>query len=114
LVPEQMLSWYPNSTLHCTSDFEIWGPGPPGWWSLRWDSKIWPLVLRDFELRVTALARPRSNCTVIYDPSSRQRGRYKITNLQLCKGYFKEKDKLVTGPRWESDTRTDWPTDCRL
>jgi hypothetical protein len=23
------------------------------------------------------------------------------------------KEKLVTGPRWAPDTRTDWPTDCR-
>jgi hypothetical protein len=32
------------------------------------ESKIWPLILRDFDLRVTALARPGSNCTVIYRP----------------------------------------------
>jgi hypothetical protein len=31
--------------------------------SLRWDSKMRPWVLRDFDPRVTALARPRSNCT---------------------------------------------------
>jgi hypothetical protein len=36
--------------------------GPPGWGSLRWDSKIWPWVLRDFDPRLTALARLRSNC----------------------------------------------------
>jgi hypothetical protein len=48
--------------LYCTRDFEILGPDPPGWWSLRWDSKIRPWVLRDFDLRVTALARPRQNC----------------------------------------------------
>jgi hypothetical protein len=29
------------------------------------------------------------------DPSSRQRGRYKITDLQLSNGNFKEKEKLV-------------------
>jgi hypothetical protein len=32
------------------------------------ESKIRPWVLRDFDLRVTALARPRSSCTVIYRP----------------------------------------------
>jgi hypothetical protein len=32
------------------------------------------------------------------DPSSRQRGRYKITNTQLSEGNFKEKEILVTGP----------------
>jgi hypothetical protein len=30
--------------------------------------KVWPLVLRDFDLGVTALTRPRSNFTVIYRP----------------------------------------------
>jgi hypothetical protein len=46
------------------------------------------------------------------DSSSRQRGRYKITNTQLSEGNFKEKEKLVTGPGWAPDTRTDWPNDC--
>jgi hypothetical protein len=40
-------------------------------------------------------------------------GLYKITNPQLSKGNFKEKEKLVTGPSWAPDTRTDWLTDCR-
>jgi hypothetical protein len=26
---------------------------------------------------------------------------------------FKEKEKLVAGPRWVPDTKADWPTDCR-
>jgi hypothetical protein len=26
---------------------------------------------------------------------------------------FKEKEKLVAGPRWVLDTKTDWPSDCR-
>jgi hypothetical protein len=34
--------------------------------------------------------------TVITGQSSRQRGRYKITNPQLSKENFKEKEKLVT------------------
>jgi hypothetical protein len=34
----------------------------------------------------------------ITDPSSRQRGCYKITNPQLSKENFKEKEKLVKGP----------------
>jgi hypothetical protein len=45
---------------------QIRGPGPPGWGCLIWDSKIWPWVLRDFDLRVIALASTRSNCTVYY------------------------------------------------
>jgi hypothetical protein len=32
---------------------------------------------------------------------------------QLSDGNFKEKQKLVAGPRWVPDTKTDWPTDCR-
>jgi hypothetical protein len=47
------------------------------------------------------------------DPSSRQKGRYKITNPQLSKENFKEEERLVEGPRWVPDTKTDWPTDCR-
>jgi hypothetical protein len=49
----------------------------------------------------------------ITDPSSPQRGRYKITKPQLSKGNFKEKEKLIKGPRWAPDTKTDWPSDCR-
>jgi hypothetical protein len=48
--------------------------------------------------------RPEWDCAgeeqqrqLITDPSSRQRGRYKITNPQLSKDNFKEKEKSVTG-----------------
>jgi hypothetical protein len=34
----------------------------------------------------------------ITDPSSRQRGRYKITNPLMSKENLKGEDKLVTGP----------------
>jgi hypothetical protein len=27
----------------------------------------------------------------------------------MSEGNFKEKEKLVTGPKWAPDTRTDWP-----
>jgi hypothetical protein len=37
----------------------------------------------------------------------------KLTNPKLSKRNFKEKEKLVTGPRWAPDTRADWPTGCR-
>jgi hypothetical protein len=37
----------------------------------------------------------------------------KITNPQLSKENFKEKEKLVAGPRWVPDTKIDWSTDCR-
>jgi hypothetical protein len=49
----------------------------------------------------------------LHDPSSRQRGRYKIPKLQLSRGNFMAKEKFVIGPGWAPDTRTDWPTDCR-
>jgi hypothetical protein len=55
---------------------------------------------------------PEAIVRYIKDPSSRQRGRYKIINLQLSKINFEENEKLV-GPRWVPDTKTDWPTDCR-
>jgi hypothetical protein len=48
-----------------------------------------------------------------FKPSSRQRGRYKITKPQLSTGNFMAKEKLITGHRWVPDTRTDWPTDFR-
>jgi hypothetical protein len=65
--------------------------------------------------------QPKSDCSgeaqkqfysKLSDPSSRQRGHYKI-NTQLSEGNFEEKEKLVTGHRWAPDTKTDWPTDCR-
>jgi hypothetical protein len=55
--------------------------------------------------------RPKSDCS---GKAQKQRGRHKITNTQLSKGHFKEKEKSVTGPRWAPDTKTDWPTDCLL
>jgi hypothetical protein len=39
--------------------------------------------------------------------------RYKIINRNCLKENLKEKEKLVTGPRWAPDAKTDWPTDCR-
>jgi hypothetical protein len=85
----------------------------PGWGSLKWDSQIWPWVLRDFDPRVTALARPRSNCTVNYRPVLSSERALKITNPQLCKENFKKEEKLVADHRWVPDTKTDWPTDSR-
>jgi hypothetical protein len=35
----------------------------------------------------------------------------KTANVKIIS---KEKEeKLVMGPRWRPDTRTDWPTDCQ-
>jgi hypothetical protein len=50
--------------------------------------------------------RPEKDCVgeaqqqkQITDPSPRQKGLHKITNPQLSKGNFKEKEKLVKGTR---------------
>jgi hypothetical protein len=50
-------------------------PGPRGWGSLRWNSKVWLQVLRDSDYWEIALQ--------IADPSSRQRGRPTETRLQI-------------------------------
>jgi hypothetical protein len=48
------------------------------------------------------------------DPTSRQRGRSTATNPQLCKNNLREKSKkLVAGPIWVPDTKTNRPTDRR-
>jgi hypothetical protein len=33
---------------------------------------------------------------------------FDLANPQLSKENFKEKEKLVAGPRWVHDTKTDW------
>jgi hypothetical protein len=55
--------------------------------------------------------RPERDCAgedqqqqQITDPFSRQSVRYKITNPQLSKENFKEKEKLVASLRWVPDT----------
>jgi hypothetical protein len=50
---------------------------------------------------------------VSYRPVLSSRGLYDITNPQLSKQNFKEKETFVAGLRWVPDTKTDWPTDCR-
>jgi hypothetical protein len=47
----------------------------------------------------------------ITDPSPHQRRCPTSTNQQLSKKIIF--DKLVAGPRWEPDTRMDWPSDWR-
>jgi hypothetical protein len=51
--------------------------------------------------------------TVNYRPVLSSERALQITNPQLPKENFKEKEKLVAGPRWVPDTKTDWPIDCR-
>jgi hypothetical protein len=88
-------------------------------------------ILIDYRLILT-------NDTKKRDPTSRQRGHplaglrwwwpaatanYRLVlssemalqnnNLNCLKENLKEKEKLVAGPRWAPDSKTDWPTDCR-
>jgi hypothetical protein len=62
---------------------------------------------------VTALARLRSNCTVNYRTVLSSERALQNNKPATVKGNFKEKEKLVAGPRWVPDTKTDWPT-CKL
>jgi hypothetical protein len=36
-----------------------------------------------------------------------------LQNYKPATAKFKEKEKLVPGPGWGPDTKTDWPPDCR-
>jgi hypothetical protein len=58
-------------------------------------------------VRVTALGRPRSNCTVNYRPVLSSERALQITMPQLSEGNFKKKEKWVAGSRWAPDTKTD-------
>jgi hypothetical protein len=63
---------------------------------------------RDFDPRVTALARTRINCTnkLQMHPLVREGGTHQETRNRQT-----ENKNLVMGSRWEPDTKTDWPTD---
>jgi hypothetical protein len=70
----------------------------------------WSRVLWDLDPRVTALARPRSNCTTKLQthPLVREGALHQEThNCQI------EKKNLVMGSRREPDNKTHWPTDRR-
>jgi hypothetical protein len=51
--------------------------------------------------------------TVNYRPVLSSERALKITNSNCLKENLKDKEQLVAGPRWASDTKKDWPTDCR-
>jgi hypothetical protein len=85
--------------------------GPPGWWSLRWDSKIWPWVLRDFDSRVTALARPRSNCTANYRPVLSSERALQNNKYATVWRKFQGERKTGCGSQmgaWHQDRLADW------
>jgi hypothetical protein len=62
---------------------------------------------RDFDTRVTALARPRTNCAVNYRPVLSSERVLQNNKNATSKRNFKEKEKLVAGPKWMPDTNTD-------
>jgi hypothetical protein len=68
---------------------------------------------RDSSVGIATGCTARFQIPAVYEFYPLHRERYKIINTQLSEGSFKEKEKLVTGPRWAPDTKTDWPTDCR-
>jgi hypothetical protein len=57
----------------------------------------------------TALARTSSNSKLQTRPLVRE----SATNSNCLKENLKEKEKLVVGPKWAPDTKTDLPADCR-
>jgi hypothetical protein len=61
----------------------------------------------------TALARTSSDSKLQTRPLVREAAT-KITKRNYLKENLKDKEKLVAGPSWAPDTKTDWPTDCRL
>jgi hypothetical protein len=63
--------------------------------------------------RVTALTRPRSNCTVNYRPVLSSERALQNNKAATVWRKYQGKEKLFAGPRRAPDTRTDWPTDCR-
>jgi hypothetical protein len=88
--------------------WKICGPGPPGCGSLKWDSKLWPWVLQDFDPGVTALARPRSRTSKVQTNLLIREG----APYQDTRNRHRDKRNLVMGSRWDPDMKTDWP-DCQ-
>jgi hypothetical protein len=62
--------------------------------------------MRDMNLRVTALAKPRSHCAhkLQTHPVVREGAQLRETH-----NWQTEKKNLVTSSRWESDTKTHLP-----
>jgi hypothetical protein len=54
------------------------------------------------------------HCTVNDRPVlSSERAPFTNKHTTVLKLSKKEGEKLVMGPRWVPDTKTNWPTDCR-
>jgi hypothetical protein len=88
----------------CSWGIYIWKPSPPGWGSLRWDSKVLLRVLSDTDHWVTTLQ--------IANPSSRQRRRPIDTRSQISDGNIPTGGNIWSqGPQGYSISRhTDWPS----
>jgi hypothetical protein len=55
---------------------------------------------------VTALARPAATVNYRFVLSSERALQNTIHNTNTIQYNFKEKEKLVAGPRWDPDTKT--------
>jgi hypothetical protein len=80
-------------------------------WSLRWDSKIWPLVLRNFDPKVTALARTRSNCTLNYRPALSSESALQNNKPAIVWKKFRGERKIGRVSQigaWHQDRLADW------
>jgi hypothetical protein len=82
-----------------------------------WPSRLGESQMKQQNMGVSSAGlRPKSDCSgkaqkQLYSklqtrPLVRM-GSNKITNAQLSEENFKAKVKLVTGPRWAPDTKTD-------
>jgi hypothetical protein len=95
----------------CSWGIQIRKPGPPGWGSLRWDSKIWSSVLWNFGSRVIVLARPRSNCTVNYRPVLSSERALQNNKPATVGRKFQGERKIGRGSQkgaWHQDRLADW------
>jgi hypothetical protein len=95
----------------CSWGIEIRWPGPPGWGSLRWDIKLWPWVLREFDLRVTVLESPKSNCTVNYRPVLSSERALQNNKAATVWRKFQGERKIGHGSQmgaWHQDRLADW------
>jgi hypothetical protein len=96
----------PGSTTGppCSGGISIWEPGPPGWGSLRWDSKTQVRVLGDSDHWVIAIQNA--------NPSARQRGSPTETRPQISDSNVPTGSNIWSQvPEWarNRDTLTDWP-----
>jgi hypothetical protein len=80
--------------------------------SQNWDNNVWPRLLQDSNPRKIALAKTSSSRKLQTWPLVREGSPHQQTHNWL-KIVLKNGDKLVAGPTWVPDIKTDWPTDRR-